>query len=130
MSTINMNEITERAVKLAKRGTGLVEPNPRVGAIVIRNGDVVGEGFHREHGGPHAEVMALKAAGDRTRGADLFVALEPCITVGKTEACTQAIIATGIKRVIYACPDPNPKNGGQACAVLQSAGFEVVQLDP
>jgi diaminohydroxyphosphoribosylaminopyrimidine deaminase/5-amino-6-(5-phosphoribosylamino)uracil reductase len=130
MPNVNLPEIIDRAVKLAKRGTGLVEPNPRVGAIVMRNGEVVGEGFHREYGGPHAEVMALKAAGDRARGADLLVTLEPCSTVGKTEACTQAIIATGIKRVLYACPDPNPKNGGHARAVLESAGIEVVQLDP
>jgi diaminohydroxyphosphoribosylaminopyrimidine deaminase/5-amino-6-(5-phosphoribosylamino)uracil reductase len=74
--------------------------------------------------------MALKAAGERARGADLLVTLEPCSTVGKTEACTQAIIATGIRRVLYACPDPNPKNGGQARAVLESAGIEVVHLDP
>jgi diaminohydroxyphosphoribosylaminopyrimidine deaminase/5-amino-6-(5-phosphoribosylamino)uracil reductase len=126
----NFHEITDRAVKLAKRGTGLVEPNPRVGALVLRNGDVVGEGFHREYGGSHAEIAALKAAGDRARGADLFVTLEPCSTVGKTEACTQAIIATGIRRVIYACPDPNPRNGGQSRDVLASAGIEVVQLDP
>jgi diaminohydroxyphosphoribosylaminopyrimidine deaminase / 5-amino-6-(5-phosphoribosylamino)uracil reductase len=127
---MNFQEITERAVKLAKRGTGLVEPNPRVGAVVLRGGEVVGEGFHREYGAAHAEVMALKAAGDRARGADLFITLEPCTTVGKTDACTQAIIATGIRRVIFACPDPNPKNGGQARAVLESAGIEVVQLDP
>jgi diaminohydroxyphosphoribosylaminopyrimidine deaminase/5-amino-6-(5-phosphoribosylamino)uracil reductase len=130
MSTINLQEIIDRAVRLAKRGTGLVEPNPRVGAIVMRNGEVVGEGFHREYGGPHAEVMALIAAGDRARGADLFVTLEPCSTIGKTDACTQAIIATGIRRVLYAAPDPNPKNGGHARAILESAGIEVVQLDP
>ena len=126
----NLKEIGDRAVKLAKRGTGLVEPNPRVGAVVIRDGEVVAEGFHREYGGPHAEVMALLAAGDRARGADLYVTLEPCTTIGKTDACTQAILATGIRRVIYACPDPNPKNGGRAKEVLQSAGIEVVHLDP
>jgi diaminohydroxyphosphoribosylaminopyrimidine deaminase/5-amino-6-(5-phosphoribosylamino)uracil reductase len=126
----NLTEITDRAVKLAKRGTGLVEPNPRVGALVLRGTEVVAEGFHREYGDAHAEVMALKAAGERARGADLFVTLEPCSTVGKTEACTQAIIATGIRRVLYACPDPNPRNGGQARKILESAGIEVVQLEP
>jgi diaminohydroxyphosphoribosylaminopyrimidine deaminase/5-amino-6-(5-phosphoribosylamino)uracil reductase len=121
--------LSVRAVKLAKRGTGLVEPNPRVGALVIRDGEVVGEGFHREYGGPHAEVMALLSAGERARGAELFVTLEPCSTTGKTDACTQAIIATGIRRVLFSCPDPNPKNGGRARGVLESAGIEVVQVE-
>ncbi len=127
---MNDNEIIERAVKLARKGAGNVEPNPRVGAIVMREGQVVGEGFHREYGGPHAEVVALTAAGERARGADLYVTLEPCSTTGKTEPCTQAIIATGIRRVFYGCPDPNPQNGGKARGILQSAGVEVVGLDP
>jgi diaminohydroxyphosphoribosylaminopyrimidine deaminase/5-amino-6-(5-phosphoribosylamino)uracil reductase len=125
---MNVQELLERAIRLAKKGTGFVEPNPRVGALVVKDGAVVGEGWHREYGGPHAEVVALAAAGEAARGADLYVTLEPCSTVGKTDACTDAILATGIKRVLYAVRDPNPKNGGKACAVLRSAGVEVVEL--
>lgn len=127
---MNVHEIIERAVKLAKKGTGFVEPNPRVGAVVVNEGRVVGEGWHREYGGPHAEVVALAAAGEAARGADLYVTLEPCSSVGKTEACTDAILATGIKRVFYASADPNPKNGGRACAVLESAGVACTKLAP
>ncbi len=127
---MNAHEIIERAVKLARKGSGYVEPNPRCGAVVVRDGQIVGEGFHREYGGPHAEVVALSAAGDHARGADLYVTLEPCSTTGKTPPCTQAIIATGIRRVFIACSDPNPQNGGRARAILESAGIQVVQLEP
>jgi diaminohydroxyphosphoribosylaminopyrimidine deaminase / 5-amino-6-(5-phosphoribosylamino)uracil reductase len=127
---MNVEEITDRAVKLAKKGTGLVEPNPRVGAVVVSDGRIVGEGWHREYGGPHAEVMALAAAGEAARGADLYVTLEPCSTVGKTDACTEAILATGIKRVFFATPDPNPRNGGKARGILESAGVSCTRLPP
>jgi diaminohydroxyphosphoribosylaminopyrimidine deaminase/5-amino-6-(5-phosphoribosylamino)uracil reductase len=130
MTTTNVDALLERAVKLARRGTGLVEPNPRVGALVLRHGEVVGEGWHREYGGPHAEVVALGQAGERARGADLFLTLEPCSTHGKTDPCTDAIIATGIQRVIYAVADPNPRNGGRARAILAEAGIAVEELPP
>ncbi|MSR74365.1 MAG: bifunctional diaminohydroxyphosphoribosylaminopyrimidine deaminase/5-amino-6-(5-phosphoribosylamino)uracil reductase RibD [Planctomycetes bacterium] len=124
----NHASLIERAVILAKRGTGLVEPNPRVGALVVRQGEIVAEGWHRAYGGPHAEVMALNAAGVKSRGADLYLTLEPCSTHGKTEPCTDAIIATGIRRVFYAMSDPNPVNGRRAKEVLLEAGIEVVEL--
>lgn len=124
----NHESMIERALKLARRGTGLVEPNPRVGAVVVRDGEIVGEGWHRAYGGAHAEVMALNAAGVRTRGADLYVTLEPCSSHGKTEPCTDAIIATGIRRVFFTNTDPNPANGRRARTVLEEAGIEVVDL--
>ncbi len=124
----NHASLIDRAVQLAKRGTGMVEPNPRVGAVVVRNGEIVGEGWHRAFGGAHAEVMALNAAGVKSRGADLILTLEPCSAHGKTEPCTDAIIATGIKRVFFAMTDPNPVNGRRARDVLTEAGIEVVEL--
>lgn len=128
-TTLDLERLVERAVKLARKGTGYVEPNPRVGALVVRDGEVVGEGYHREYGGPHAEVMALSAAGERARGADLVLTLEPCSVTGKTPPCTDAIITTGIKRVYYAAGDPSPENGGRATRVLQEAGVEVQEVE-
>ena len=125
---VNYDELLERALKLARKGTGFVEPNPRVGALVIKDGEVVGEGWHPEYRGPHAEVVALEAAGESARGADLLIPLEPCSMDGKTPACTDAIIACGIQRVLFAVPDPGPDNGGRARAILQDAGIEVQQL--
>jgi diaminohydroxyphosphoribosylaminopyrimidine deaminase / 5-amino-6-(5-phosphoribosylamino)uracil reductase len=113
-----------RALVLARRGWGRTAPNPLVGAVVVRDGVVVGEGYHVEYGGPHAEVMALAAAGERARGADVYVTLEPCAHHGKTPPCTDALIAAGVRRVIYAVPDPNPVAGGGA-ARLRAAGIAV-----
>ena len=117
-----------RALKLARKGTGFVEPNPRVGALVVKDGEVVGEGWHAEYGGAHAEIMALTQAGEKARGADLLVTLEPCSTHGKTPPCTDAIIACGIKRVIFAEEDPNPENRQRASALLEEAGVEVERV--
>lgn len=125
----SIDVLLERAIRLAKKGTGFVEPNPRVGALVVKDGEVVGEGWHREYGGAHAEVVALTAAGEAARGADLVVTLEPCSSHGKTEPCTDAIITCGIKRVLFAAPDPSSENGGQARKVLEDAGVEVQQLE-
>lgn len=122
--------LLERAIKLARKGTGLVEPNPRVGALVVKDGEIVGEGWHREYGGPHAEVVALTSAGEKARGAELLLTLEPCSTHGKTEPCTDAIIACGIAKVVFAIADPSAENGGAAREVLESAGVEVVQMEP
>lgn len=114
-----------RALELAERGWGRVAPNPMVGAVIVRDGVVVGEGWHAEFGGPHAEVVAIRDAEGRTRGATMYVTLEPCAHQGKTGPCTEAIIAAGITRVVYAVPDPNPvaRGGGD---VLARAGIEVV----
>lgn len=131
MSTdTNYDVLLERAIKIAQKGTGLVEPNPRVGALVVKDGEIVGEGWHREYGGPHAEVVALTKAGEKARGAELLLTLEPCSTHGKTEPCTDAIIACGIAKVVFAVADPSTENGGAAREVLESAGVQVVQMAP
>jgi diaminohydroxyphosphoribosylaminopyrimidine deaminase / 5-amino-6-(5-phosphoribosylamino)uracil reductase len=114
-----------RALELAERGWGRVQPNPLVGAVVVRDGAIVGEGFHEEFGGPHAEVIALRAAGERSRGADLYVSLEPCRHHGKTPPCTDAIVAAGVRRVVYAAADPTARAGGGG-GVLRAAGLDVV----
>lgn len=115
----------EMALALAARGIGYASPNPLVGAVVVRDGRVVGRGFHARFGEAHAEVNALQEAGERARGATLYVTLEPCNHTGKTPPCTQSIIAAGIRRVVVAMPDPNPgvQGGGSAC--LRAAGITV-----
>jgi diaminohydroxyphosphoribosylaminopyrimidine deaminase / 5-amino-6-(5-phosphoribosylamino)uracil reductase len=115
----------QRALALAERGWGRVSPNPMVGAVVVRDGEVVGEGWHAEYGGDHAEVMALRAAGDAARGATLYVTLEPCDHHGKTPPCTGAILEAGIARVVYGAADPTGEAAGGA-ARLRRAGVEVV----
>lgn len=114
-----------RAIDLARRGEGRTTPNPPVGAVLIRDGLVVGEGWHPAAGEPHAEIFALRAAGERARGADLYVTLEPCCHHGRTGPCTEALIAAGVRRVIYGALDPNPKVAGQGITRLQRAGLEV-----
>ncbi|MDE3152542.1 MAG: bifunctional diaminohydroxyphosphoribosylaminopyrimidine deaminase/5-amino-6-(5-phosphoribosylamino)uracil reductase RibD [Gemmatimonadota bacterium] len=101
-----------RALELAREGWGQTAPNPMVGAVVVRDGTVVGEGFHARFGGPHAEVAALAAAGERARGAELYVTLEPCAHHGKTPPCVDAILAAGVSRVAIAARDPNPEAAG------------------
>lgn len=114
-----------RALELAQRGWGRVSPNPLVGAVVVQGGEVVGEGWHAEYGGAHAEAVALGAAGERARGATLYVTLEPCAHHGKTPPCADAVLAAGIARLVFAAPDPSPAAGGGA-ARLAAAGVEVV----
>ncbi len=114
----------ERALQLAEAGWGRVHPNPLVGAVLVRDGEVVGEGWHAEYGGPHAEVVALHAAREQARGATLYVTLEPCRHQGKTPPCTTAIIAAGIQRVVFGAADPSLEAGGGA-GVLERAGVEV-----
>ena len=117
-----------RALRLARRGYGTTSPNPMVGAVLVKRGKVIGRGWHRRAGGPHAEVEALRDAerrGHRTRGAALYVTLEPCCTHGRTPPCTDAIIAAGIKRVVVAATDPNPAHAGRGFRILKSAGLEV-----
>lgn len=114
-----------RAIALARRGEGLTRPNPPVGAVVVRDGRIVGEGWHRKAGGPHAEVHALRAAGEKARGATVYVTLEPCSTHGRTPPCTGALIAAGVKRVVVASLDPNPKHAGRGLTLLRKAGIAV-----
>jgi diaminohydroxyphosphoribosylaminopyrimidine deaminase/5-amino-6-(5-phosphoribosylamino)uracil reductase len=112
-----------RALELAARGEGFVEPNPMVGCVIVNDGQIVGEGGHERFGGPHAEVNALNLAGDKARGATLYVTLEPCCHTGKTPPCTDAIIQAGIKRVVAAIRDPFTKVNGSGIAALQTAGI-------
>jgi diaminohydroxyphosphoribosylaminopyrimidine deaminase/5-amino-6-(5-phosphoribosylamino)uracil reductase len=114
-----------RALELARRGEGFVEPNPMVGCVIAHAGQIVGEGWHRRFGGPHAEVEALAAAGARAAGATLYVTLEPCCHHGKTPPCTKAILAAGIERVVCAMRDPFPAVSGCGITELQSGGVHV-----
>lgn len=114
----------QHALDLALRGWGRVSPNPLVGCVLLQRGVVVGEGWHAEYGGPHAERMALDQAGERARGATAVVTLEPCAHQGKQPPCTEALIAAGVRRVVVAVADPNPEAGGGA-AKLRAAGIEV-----
>jgi diaminohydroxyphosphoribosylaminopyrimidine deaminase/5-amino-6-(5-phosphoribosylamino)uracil reductase len=117
-------EAMSRALDLAWRGWGRVSPNPMVGAVVLKDGEIVGEGWHSEYGAPHAEPVAIADAGDRARGATLVVTLEPCAHQGKTPPCVDAILAAGLRRVVVALADPNPVAAGGA-ERLRSAGVEV-----
>ncbi|HEV3136739.1 MAG TPA: bifunctional diaminohydroxyphosphoribosylaminopyrimidine deaminase/5-amino-6-(5-phosphoribosylamino)uracil reductase RibD [Pirellulales bacterium] len=114
-----------RAIELAARGEGFVEPNPMVGCTIVADGETVGEGFHRRFGGPHAEIEALASAGPRARHATVYVTLEPCCHQGKTPPCTQALICAGVRRVVVAQRDPFVKVAGQGIAELKQAGIEV-----
>jgi diaminohydroxyphosphoribosylaminopyrimidine deaminase/5-amino-6-(5-phosphoribosylamino)uracil reductase len=114
-----------RALQLATRGLYTADPNPRVGCVLVKDGEAVGEGWHERAGGPHAEVVALKAAGGRSRGATAYVTLEPCCHHGRTPPCTQALIASGVTRVVAAMPDPNPRVASQGIAELEKAGIRV-----
>lgn len=115
-----------RALALAEGGRGRTSPNPLVGAVVVQDGRIVGEGFHQYLGGPHAEVTALDAAGGAAKGSTLYVTLEPCCHHGRTPPCTDRIIASGVTRVVAAIGDPNPKVAGKGTAALQAAGVEVI----
>ena len=117
--------LMRRALELAARGRASTHPNPRVGCVIVKNGEIVGEGFHEKAGGPHAEVVALEAAGAKAKGADLYVTLEPCCHQGRTPPCTDAVIKYGIQRVFAAMEDPNPKVAGQGFAALRGAGIAV-----
>jgi diaminohydroxyphosphoribosylaminopyrimidine deaminase/5-amino-6-(5-phosphoribosylamino)uracil reductase len=114
-----------RALALARRGQGFVEPNPLVGCVIVRDGQVVGEGWHQRFGGPHAEIEALAAAGDQAAGASMYVTLEPCCHHGKTPPCTEAILKAGISRVVVAVRDPFPPVNGGGLKRLAGAGVDV-----
>jgi len=119
------------ALRLARRGYGMTSPNPMVGALLVKGGQIIGRGWHRQAGCPHAEIEALRDAqrrGHNPRGATLYVTLEPCCTHGRTPPCTEAIIAAGIKRVVIGVTDPNPKHAGKGFKILKRAGVEAVSF--
>ena len=116
-----------RAIRLAVLGLYTAEPNPRVGCVLVRDGEVVGEGWHQRTGGPHAERLALAMAGDRARGATAYVSLEPCCHHGKTPPCTDGLVQAGVARVVAAMRDPNPLVAGQGLARLRAQGIAVVE---
>jgi diaminohydroxyphosphoribosylaminopyrimidine deaminase/5-amino-6-(5-phosphoribosylamino)uracil reductase len=120
----------ERALELAERGRETVDhTHPLVGAVVALDGELVGEGWYAGSGSPHAEVAALEAAGERARGATLYVTLEPCAHEGRTPPCADAVVAAGVARVVAAVGDPNPKVDGRGFALLRAAGVEVEVVD-
>lgn len=114
-----------RAIRLARRGLYTTRPNPRVGCVLVRDGQIIGEGFHRKAGEPHAEPLAIQAAGGAARGATAYVTLEPCCHQGRTPPCTEALIRAGISRVVAAMEDPNPQVAGKGLAALELAGIRV-----
>src|SRR5262245_28495167 len=120
-----MDPHLQRALELAERGRGMTHPNPVVGAVVVRDGKVIGEGWHERAGGPHAEVVALEAAGEAAQGATLYVTMEPCAHHGRTPPCVDAIRAAGIRRVVVGTGDPNPLVDGRGIAALRTAGIDV-----
>jgi diaminohydroxyphosphoribosylaminopyrimidine deaminase/5-amino-6-(5-phosphoribosylamino)uracil reductase len=114
-----------RALELAARGRGKTSPNPMVGAVIVKNGRVIAEGYHRKAGTDHAEVVALKKAGSNARGATVYVTLEPCCHTGNTGPCTDALIRSGVKRVVFASVDPDPRVRGRGARRLRQAGIQV-----
>ncbi len=117
----------EKAISLAKRGWGKTHPNPSVGAVLVKNGKIIGMGYHKGAGKEHAEVMAIKNSKENVRGSDLYVTLEPCSIYGKTPPCTKTLIKEGIKRVIAGTIDPNPKVNGKGFEKLRAGGIEVIE---
>ena len=120
----------QKAFELAKRGEGFTSPNPCVGAVIVKNGKIIGEGCHKKAGGDHAEIVAFKSATASVRGADLYVTLEPCCHVGKTGPCTDAIVKFGIKKVFIGMKDPFAEVNGQGIKILEKNGILVESLDP
>ena len=117
----------EHALALARQGVGLASPNPTVGCVIVNDGQIVGEGFHQYDWRDHAEIVALKSAKERARGSTLYVTLEPCSRTGRTGPCTEAIISSGVQRVVAAIEDPNPLNASRGLERLGLAGIEVVK---
>ncbi|HHV84081.1 MAG TPA: bifunctional diaminohydroxyphosphoribosylaminopyrimidine deaminase/5-amino-6-(5-phosphoribosylamino)uracil reductase RibD, partial [Tepidanaerobacter syntrophicus] len=115
----------QRALELAEKGRKTTGENPMVGAVIVKEGKIIGEGYHKKAGGPHAEIDALKEAGLNAKGATIYVNLEPCCHYGKTPPCTEALIKAQIVRVVAAIEDPNFKVAGKGFSQLQNAGIEV-----
>lgn len=126
--SVNPEYITymQYAIQLAKKGIYSTRPNPNVGCVIVKDGEVIGQGFHPRAGQPHAEVFALREAGEQAKGATAFVTLEPCAHYGRTPPCAKALIDAQVKRVVIACLDPNPLVAGKGVALLQDAGIEVI----
>lgn len=116
----------QRCIQLARRALGRTTPNPLVGSVIVRDGEIVGEGFHPAAGQPHAEVFALRAAGEKARGATLYVSLEPCNHYGRTPPCSEAVVAAGVAKVVVGMVDPNPLVAGGGLQRLRDAGIEVL----
>lgn len=131
MDTAEDIKYMKRALMLARRGEGFVSPNPMVGAVITARGRIIGEGYHRQFGGPHAEVNAVRSVAEADRHllaeATIYVTLEPCSHYGKTPPCARLLIDTGVKRIVGACTDPNPKVAGRGYGMLREAGREVVE---
>jgi diaminohydroxyphosphoribosylaminopyrimidine deaminase/5-amino-6-(5-phosphoribosylamino)uracil reductase len=122
-----MSDFLARALELAERGRGTTHPNPVAGAVLVAGGEIVGEGWHERAGGPHAEIVALQEAGERARGATLYVTMEPCSHHGRTGPCTAALVEAGVARVVAGALDPNPRVGG--VGALRAAGVDVEVVD-
>ena len=121
----NDAQLMRRALRLAARGQGKVEPNPMVGAVIVRGNRIIGRGWHKRFGGPHAEVNAIRDAGDKVAGATVYVTLEPCAHVGKTPPCVDLLIKHKVKRVVVASGDVSPKTAGKGIRKLRKAGVQV-----
>ena len=117
----------QRALELARRGWGTTNPNPLVGAVIVKNGEIIGEGYHKKPGEPHAEINALAQAGKKSEGSTLYVNLEPCSHFGRTAPCTDTLIKAGIKEVVIAMQDPNPEVSGKGIKKLKQAGIKVIE---
>ncbi|MEQ1452378.1 bifunctional diaminohydroxyphosphoribosylaminopyrimidine deaminase/5-amino-6-(5-phosphoribosylamino)uracil reductase RibD [Acinetobacter seifertii] len=115
----------QQAIELAKRGLYSTKPNPNVGCVIVKDNQVIGEGFHPKAGQPHAEVFALREAGEQAQGATAYVTLEPCAHYGRTPPCAEALVKAQVKKVVVACPDPNPLVAGKGVQILKNAGIEV-----
>lgn len=126
MSELTQDQIwMQRAIELARLGQYSTKPNPNVGCVIVKDGQLVGEGYHPRAGQPHAEVFALRDAGDATRGATAYVTLEPCAHYGRTPPCAKGLVEAGVARVVVACPDPNPLVAGKGVQILRDAGIQV-----
>ena len=122
-----MSIYMQRAIELAQKGFGFVNPNPAVGAVIVKDNRIIGEGYHTKYGSLHAEREAIKNLSESAEGADMYVTLEPCCHYGKNPPCTEAVIASGVKRVFVGSYDPNPLVGGKGIQILRDAGIEVVE---
>lgn len=125
MSISTHHDYMSSALQLAERGRYTVSPNPMVGCIIVKNGSIIGQGYHQRAGEAHAEIYALREAGEQARDATVYVTLEPCCHTGRTPPCTRALIQAGIKKVVIACQDPNPLIAGKGMQALQAAGIEI-----
>ncbi|NIP43471.1 MAG: bifunctional diaminohydroxyphosphoribosylaminopyrimidine deaminase/5-amino-6-(5-phosphoribosylamino)uracil reductase RibD [candidate division Zixibacteria bacterium] len=115
----------QRALEIAEKGRGKVSPNPLVGAVIVKDGEIMGEGYHEVYGGPHAEINAMRGANSSCKGATLYLTLEPCSHHGKTPPCVNSVMEAGFKRVVIAAVDPNPKTNGKSITMMMDAGIEV-----